>query len=130
MKAFLPQVSLVLISLSVSITAFAHAHLTHAVPAEASLVAALPTKMVLTFSEPLETLLSKVEVKNAKTGEFIQEGKPSTSDPQARSLEVALKAVTITEPTEFLVNWKIVSKDSHRMQGSYAFKAGPSKSTQ
>lgn len=127
MKSYFPHSLVTLFIFASSAVAYGHAHLTRAVPAEAALVEALPSKLVLTFSEPLETLLSKVEVKNAKTGELMQEGKASTSDPKARTLEVSLKASTFVEPTEVVVNWKIVAKDAHRMQGSYSFKVVPPK---
>ena len=95
--------------------AMAHARLVSATPASESTVASTRT-LSLTFSERTVAAFSGFDVVNA-AGEKVairtsvaQDGKTLTG-ALARPLAVG----------SYRVNWRIASRDGHRMTGSYAF---------
>jgi methionine-rich copper-binding protein CopC len=97
--------------------AFAHAHLDHATPKVGSTVAA-PKEVVLWFTEKVEPKFSSIEVINDK-GEPVQAGKASSMGSAA--LRVPVKPLG---PGTYTVNWKVLSVDTHRSQGSFTFTVG------
>ncbi len=123
MKPILYSACLSILILSAS-PVFAHTHLESKVPAENSVLTEAPSEVILEFSEGLEVAMSKLEVKNAKTGEVVSVGKPTTLPGDDKSLQVPLKPLK-KEKATYTVSWKAVSKDTHKMQGSYSFKLEP-----
>jgi methionine-rich copper-binding protein CopC len=113
----------IVLSLLSSSLAFAHAHLSSSEPKQGSTVAHLPEQVVLHFSEALEPSLCKVVVKVKATGETISTGNPESVDP--KSLRLALPARKADAAT-YEVDWKAVSKDTHKSSGSFDFTVGPS----
>ena len=103
--------------------AFAHAHLVEANPAEKALIQEKPTQVVIKFSEELEPSLSKIEVKELTTGKVVSANKTETTGDGRDTLQVALNSIGESKG-KFQVNWKVVSKDSHKMKGSYEFTVG------
>lgn len=104
---------------------WAHAHLHQSVPADKAVLKSAPSKVTLEFTEELETAMSKVVVKNSKTGEVVSEGKLSDGGTgNAGTLEIALKPLKKAKTT-YVVDWKAVSRDTHRMQGKMTFTVDP-----
>lgn len=102
--------------------AHAHAHLHGAEPAQGSVVKAAPRHVTLHFSEALEASLCKVEVKEVPGGKVVSQGKPRSVD--ASTLEQDLESLAPAK-AEYEVQWKVVSKDTHKMSGSYKFSVDP-----
>jgi methionine-rich copper-binding protein CopC len=103
-------------------SAHAHAHLKSSSPKENAVVKELPRKIVLTFNEALEPTMSKVEVTGAGGKPMVADPVPNQTDP--RLLEYAFREQAEGK-TEYTVNWKAVSKDTHTMKGSYKFTVDP-----
>ena len=108
-----------------SVPAFAHTHLQEATPAKDSTVAEAPATVRLHFSEGLEVSMCKLEVKDSKTGHVVSDGKP-TAPEENDLLQVKLKPLK-KEKTTYTVIWKAVSKDTHKMEGTYSFTYAPTK---
>lgn len=110
-------VIIIALALLMPATAQAHAELDHASPRVGSTVAA-PKDVVLWFTEAVEPKFSSIEVTNDK-GVSVQAGKASLMGSAA--LRVPLKALA---PGTYKVNWKVLSVDTHRTQGSFTFTVG------
>jgi methionine-rich copper-binding protein CopC len=104
--------------------AFAHAHLKSARPAKGSIVRVAPSKVTLEFTEDVESSMSKIEVKDAKSGEIMSVAPAVYSGPAKNSLEIKLKALK-PEKQMLRVEWKAISKDSHKMQDKFDFTFDP-----
>jgi copper resistance protein C len=101
-------------------SAYAHAMLDHASPLVGSTVAAAPKEVILWFTEKLEPAFSTIEVRNAQGG-TMQGGKAQVSGSDRTQLRVPLKALP---PGTYTVNWRVLSVDTHRTQGSFSFTVG------
>ena len=97
--------------------AHAHAMLDNAIPPVGSAVASAPKEVVLTFNEKLEPAFSSIEVRGAD-GAVVSNGKVIAKGTQMR---VPLKALP---PGTYTVNWRVLSVDTHRTQGSFTFRVG------
>lgn len=104
-------------------SAFAHAHLLKAEPSENSVLKKAPAEIVLSFSEPLEAAMSKVEVMDSG-GNPVATGPltPDASDP--RTIRASLEVAKATKAT-YKIKWKAVSKDAHKMLGGFEFTVDP-----
>lgn len=113
MKRILP---LVLVLALHAGSAFAHAGLESAVPADGATVAA-PDALVLTFTEAVSATLSGVVVK-AADGSTVATGDAKLSDDK----------VTLTIPLTakpgagvYTVTWHALSDDGHKTHGTFTF---------
>ncbi|GLU38899.1 MULTISPECIES: copper homeostasis periplasmic binding protein CopC [Pseudomonas] len=100
---------------------FAHAHLKSETPAADS-TAAPPKELRLTFSEGVEAKFTKVTV-TAADGKAVKVTGIATTEGDAKVL-----VVTFDQPLpagEYKVEWHAVSVDTHKSNGSYAFKVAP-----
>lgn len=97
--------------------ALAHAHLTSSQPAVGSEVG--PTTMLkLSFSEGIELALSSFDL-TGPTGQPIS-GASAALDPSNNKLVVVtLKSALV--PGVYKMHWHVVSVDTHRTEGTYAF---------
>jgi methionine-rich copper-binding protein CopC len=111
---FMPQLSL------------AHAHLKSSSPAKDAVLEKLPEEIRLEFSEKLEISMSKVHVKNNDSNDEVSENKPS-DDSKNNVLIYKIHKPINAGAGNYLVNWKVVSKDSHKMEGNYEFLVRPTK---
>ncbi len=116
--------SLVLSLSMVSLPALAHTHLESSVPAKNSTITLAPEAVSLKFSEGLETAMCKLLVKNVKSGEVVSDGNPTMRGQDENTLQIAMKPLK-KEKATFEVSWKAVSKDTHKMQGTYTFTLNP-----
>jgi copper resistance protein C len=117
MKTFLIIVTALSAFLLQATPALAHAMLDRASPAVGNSVPTAPREVVLWFTESLEPSFSSVEVRNA-SGAVVSSGKARGSGTQLR---VSLKPLA---PGTYQVNWRVLSVDTHRTQGSFSFRVG------
>jgi len=93
--------------------AFAHAHLHASTPAANATVTA-PATLHLTFSEKLEPKFSTVEVKTAA-------GATVAVRAKAAGAVIDATPTAALKPGAYTVDWKVLSTDGHKSQGSYSF---------
>ena len=98
-------------------TAYAHAHLDHAVPAVDSTVSPAPKEVSLFFTQNLEPAFSTVTVKDA-AGADVSQGKAEVS---GNTMRLPLKSL---DPGSFTVHWHAVSVDTHSTEGTFTFHVG------
>lgn len=123
MKKYLTGPILIGLLCSQPFLAFAHAHIKESTPAKDAIVNVAPQEVSIKFSEDLEASMSKLEVKNIKTGDVVSEATTQIGEDKA-SLKAALKNIK-NEKSTYQVSWKAVSKDGHTMKGSYDFTLDP-----
>lgn len=101
-----------------SASALAHTHLKTLVPAADSSVA--PTsELRMSFSEALEVSVSQVQllrVDGAAVGPVVL----GLAEDDNKTLLV--KTAQPLAPGEYQVQWRVVSKDTHTVKGTYRFK--------
>ena len=93
----------------------AHASLTRTSPSEGSVVITAPREVTLTFSDTLEPAFSKLTVTDAG-GADVSEGKVKVNE---NTMHVDLKPLNAGI---FKVNWRAVSTDTHKTEGSFTFR--------
>ena len=96
--------------------ASAHAMLEHASPPVGSTVPQAPARLTLTFTEPLEPAFSNATVRNS-AGQRVDSGARASGT----TLQISLKALP---PGTYKVNWRVLSVDTQRTEGSYSFSVG------
>jgi methionine-rich copper-binding protein CopC len=105
-----------LVFLTVSAAAVhAHATLAHASPSVGSTTSATPHEVILTFTERLEAAFSNLTVVDA-SGSLVSQGKAQVSD---NTMRIGLKPLNAGL---YKVNWRAVSTDTHRIEGSFTFR--------
>jgi methionine-rich copper-binding protein CopC len=97
--------------------AYAHAMLDHAEPRVGNKVSAAPHAVTLWFTQKLEPAFSNITVTNTK-GERVDVGKTRVSGDQ---MSVGLRSAG---PGTYRVNWRVLSVDTHRTEGSFTFQVG------
>ena len=105
--------------LAATASAFAHAHLDHAVPKVGSTVAQPPKEVTLWFTEKLEQAFSSIDVRNER-GATMNAGKASVAG-DGTQLRVPLKTLP---PGTYKVIWRVLSVDTHRTEGDFTFRVG------
>jgi len=95
----------------------AHAFVDHAVPAVGSTVAAAPKQVQLFFTQELEPAFSGATIAKAN-GEPVATG-PAAFDP--RNKAVMVLNLPPLAPGHYKVSWHVLSVDTHRTEGSFAF---------
>ncbi len=100
-------------------TADAHAHLVRANPAANSAMKGSPRMIHVTFSEPLIASFSGLNLTTTR-GKSVGIGR-TMQDPRDRSTLIADVPQPLA-PGTYLVRWRAVSADTHRMTGQYSFR--------
>jgi methionine-rich copper-binding protein CopC len=108
---------LALWALVLTAPAFGHAHLSKSTPAAGATVGP-PAEIVLSFTEPLEPAFSTIELRDSM-GKRIETGKAQVKDDVMR---LPLKPLPAGRYT---VNWRVLSVDTHKSQGNFAFTVKP-----
>jgi copper transport protein len=111
----------VLASVAAATSASAHATLESSLPSDGQVAASAPSAVVLRFDEQVEGALGAARV-FASDGSRVDVGPtvhPGGDDTQMR---VALKS-GLARGT-YLVDWRVVSADSHPVSGSFTFSIG------
>jgi len=99
-----------------TVPANAHATLVSSEPADGAVVQAAPSRMVLTFNEPVSPLVLRLVSPDATTMVL-----PATAE-QESSLAVSLPS-QLREGTHVL-SWRVVSLDGHPVGGTVVFSIG------
>lgn len=111
----------VFVAMALSGTAWAHAHLTAADPADKSVVATSPTEIDLSFSEALNLKFSGATLvgpdkSEVKMGEpMLMEGNKMMMIPVAETLAAG----------NYTVEWHVLSADGHKTKGTFSFTLKP-----
>jgi copper resistance protein C len=96
------------------LAAHAHASLARASPSAGSTMSAAPDEVILTFTESLEAAFSKLTVMDA-SGTEVSRGKAQVNN---NTMRISLKPLNAGI---YKVNWRAVSTDTHRIEGSFTF---------
>ena len=97
--------------------ASAHALLDHAEPRVGNTVATAPREGTLWFTQKLEPAFSSITVTNS-AGQRVDAGKTRVSGNQ---MSVSLRS---GGAGTYRVNWRVLSVDTHRTDGSFTFRVG------
>lgn len=125
-------VGVVLLVLAVVFTgspAGAHAELLETSPAAGAALDEPPDEVLLRFSEAVEANAGGVRVFDSD-GERLDSG--DVHHPEGASSDVALDLPTLGDGS-YVVTWRVVSADSHPVQGAFTFQVGetgPGEATQ
>lgn len=111
-----------LIALASATGAFAHALLDHAAPGVGATVHASPTELQISFTQDLVASFSGATLATAD-GAAVATGKAVVSPSSPNTLHVPVGRKL--EPGTYVVNWHVVSADTHRTSGSYKFTVAP-----
>jgi hypothetical protein len=110
-----------LLLLAGTASAWAHAFLDHADPKVGSEVAQSPTEVKLWFTQELEPAFSTLTVADAQG----QEVDKKDAHLDAKDATLLIVSVPTLAAGIYTVNWQVVSKDTHKTQGSFKFTVKP-----
>jgi methionine-rich copper-binding protein CopC len=109
---------ILLLLLSPTGSARAHAFLDHAEPRVGNKVAAAPRQVALWFTQKLEPAFSTISVTNS-AGERVDTGKTRVSGEQ---MSISLRS---GGAGTYHVTWRVLSVDTHTTDGNFTFQVGP-----
>lgn len=122
MKSFRTILLAAVVGLFAATTARAHAFLDHAVPGVGATVQSSPSELELSFTQDLVPAFSGASLASAEGG-AIATGKATVNAASPSVLHVPLGQKL--KPGVYVVNWHVVSVDTHRSTGSYKFTVAP-----
>jgi methionine-rich copper-binding protein CopC len=102
--------------------AYAHAFLDHAVPAVGATVSGSPGEIELVFTQNIVPAFSGVEI--AAAGGGAVPAAKAAADP-ANPAALHVRFGQPLKPGVYVVNWHVVSVDTHKSSGSYKFAVAP-----
>jgi len=111
----------VLASVAAATSASAHATLESSLPADGQVSTSAPTDVVLRFDEQVEGALGAARV-FASDGSRVDVGPTVHPGGDGSQMRVALES-GLARGT-YLVDWRVVSADSHPVSGSFTFSVG------
>jgi methionine-rich copper-binding protein CopC len=100
--------------------AFAHAHLVRATPAAGGAVKDAPAEVTLTFSEKLEPAFTTAVIRDA-AGRQVDKTDAHVDKDNRTVMHVSLPPLT---PGVYTVEWRVMSADTHKVNGSFTFRVG------
>jgi methionine-rich copper-binding protein CopC len=100
--------------------ASAHAHLVRATPAEGGSVKAAPAEVTLKFNERLEPAFSSAVIRDA-AGKQVDKADAHVDKADRTTVRVSLPPL---EPGVYTVEWRIMSSDTHKVNGNFTFRVG------
>ncbi|HXQ08714.1 MAG TPA: copper resistance CopC family protein [Bradyrhizobium sp.] len=109
---------MLLLLLSRTGSARAHAFLDHAEPRVGNKVAAAPRQVTLWFTQKPEPAFSTISVTNS-AGERVDTGKTRVSGEQ---MSISLRS---GGAGTYHVTWRVLSVDTHTTDGNFTFQVGP-----
>jgi methionine-rich copper-binding protein CopC len=122
MKHFRRLVLAAVASALAATSALAHAFLDHGVPAVGATVSGSPRELELVFTQNIVPAFSGAEILGAGGGAVPStKAAASAGNPAALRLRLGLAL----KPGVYIVNWHVVSVDTHRSSGSYKFTVAP-----
>jgi len=110
---------LLAVLLTGSVGAGAHAYLDHASPRVGAVVNSAPSEVRLFFTQALEPRFTAAQVRSS-TGAVVATG---SVDP-ANTTQIVIPVRGLA-PGRYKVNWKVLSVDTHRTEGSFSFEVKP-----
>ena len=117
MHAFRLGTACVLLAMSSAAT-HAHAYLDHASPLVGSTVSA-PREVRLYFTQALEPRFSAAQLRSS-SGAVVATG--GVDPANAKEIVIRVRALA---PGRYKVQWKVLSVDTHRTEGSFGFEVKP-----
>ncbi|MBB4199819.1 hypothetical protein CCR94_23030 [Rhodoblastus sphagnicola] len=102
--------------------AFAHALLDHAVPGVGSTVQSSPRELEISFTQNIVASFSGATLTTAD-GAALAAGKGVVDPSNPSALRVPIGHAL--KPGTYVVNWHVVSVDTHHTSGSYKFTVAP-----
>ena len=105
-------------ALTVSSSAFAHAHLKHQYPAADAAVTAAPQAITLNFSEGVEANFSGLTLTGPQQT-VVKTGTAKRNEKDDKQLIVPVDEAM--KPGDYQVDWHVVSVDGHKTKGKYHF---------
>jgi methionine-rich copper-binding protein CopC len=108
------------LSLFAAATAFAHAHLVRATPAEGGTVKDAPAEVMLKFNERLEPAFSSAVIRDS-AGKQVDKADAHVDKADRTVVRVSLPPL---DPGVYSVEWRVMSSDSHKINGKFTFKVG------
>jgi len=103
-----------------ALPAAAHATLDKSDPPVGSTVATAPRALTLTFTQNLEPAFSTIEVRDDR-GARVDTARAEVDPGNRRILRIGLRALS---PGRYTVRWRVLSVDTHKTEGSFAFRVG------
>jgi copper resistance protein C len=100
--------------------AFAHAHLVRATPAAGGTVKTAPAEVALTFNEKLEPAFSTAVIRDA-AGRQVDKADARVDKADRTTVRVSLPPL---EPGVYTVEWRVMSADTHKINGTFTFRVG------
>lgn len=110
-----------------ALPASAHASLLSTEPTPAGVYASSPSAVTLRFSEAVEVSLGGVKVFDARTEKRVANRPPQ--HPNGDGTYVTSDLPQLKNGT-YVVTWRVVSADSHPVEGAFTFQVGPHASVQ
>jgi copper resistance protein C len=117
---FVATTTSAVLSLLAATSAFAHAHLVRAIPAEGSAVKDAPAEVTLKFSERLEPAFSSAVIRD-DAGKQVDKADAHVDNADRTVVRVSLPPL---DPGVYTVEWRVMSSDSHKVNGNFTFKVG------
>ncbi|ENB4893299.1 CopC domain-containing protein YobA [Escherichia albertii] len=105
-------------SLTITPSAWAHAHLTHQYPAANAEVTAAPQAISLNFSEGIESGFSGAKITGSQNESI--NTRPAKRNEQDKN-QLIIPLADPLKPGTYTVNWHVVSVDGHKTKGQYTF---------
>jgi copper transport protein len=107
-------------------TAFAHAELLNSDPQPGAVLDAAPTHITLTFSEPVEISLGAIRLFDG-SGSSVDVSAARHPDGRDEAVQVDLPKL---DNGSYVVDWRVVSADSHPVHAAFTFQVGPESNLQ
>jgi copper transport protein len=115
-----PALALVIVVASAA-PAWAHALLVSANPPKDGVTAQAPSQITLTFNENVEVSFGAIRVYTC-AGKRLTTGAPRHSPTSGHTVLVSVPKLA---NGVYIVSWRVISADSHPVQGTYSFGVGP-----
>ena len=108
------------LSLFAASAAFAHAHLVSATPAKDGSVKDAPAEVTLKFNERLEPAFSSAVIRDS-AGKQVDKADAHVDKADRTVVRVSVPSLA---PGVYTVEWRVMSSDSHKVNGNFTFKVG------
>ncbi len=99
----------------------AHAELLTSDPQPGAVLDTAPVQVTLTFNEPVEISLGAIRVFDG-TGKSISVGPARHPDGRGEAVQIDLPKLS---NGSYVVDWRVVSSDSHPVHAAFTFQVGP-----
>lgn len=109
-------------ALALAATASAHATLESSTPERGAELKSVPAEVALRFNEQIEAGIGSMSVFDS-AGERVDDGSPFR--PAGRADEIGVRLQSDLGDGSYTVTYRVVSADSHPVEGGYVFSVGP-----